>query len=69
MASGSFRELGDAKMVEGGDYTGSMPMFAIFVLSLYSLYLIPYTVYRLFGSGGDSDGVRILGAHCCLLHG
>ncbi|KDD73970.1 hypothetical protein H632_c1688p1, partial [Helicosporidium sp. ATCC 50920] len=33
-----------------------MPMFAIFVLSLYSLYLIPYTVYRLFGSGGDSDG-------------
>lgn len=28
-------------------------MFAIFVLSLYSLYLIPYTLYKLCGSGPD----------------
>ncbi|KAK2079921.1 hypothetical protein QBZ16_002316 [Prototheca wickerhamii] len=31
------------------DHTGSTPMFAIFVLSLYSLYLIPYTIYKLCG--------------------
>lgn len=45
-------------MVEGGDHTGSMPMFAIFLLSLYSLYLIPYTLYKLCGGSGESDEVR-----------
>ena len=38
------------------DHTGSTPMFAIFVLSLYSLYLIPYTIYKL--CGGSSENVR-----------
>lgn len=46
-------------MGEGSDHTGSTPMFAIFILSLYSLYLIPYTLYKLCGSGSD-DKVRVV---------
>lgn len=42
-----------SKMVE---QTGSSPMFAIFVLSLLSLALIPYTIYR-FTSQGDAEDV------------
>ena len=33
---------------------GSSPMFAIFVLTLLSLALFPYTIYR-FCNGGDEE--------------
>lgn len=46
-------------MVEGGDHTGSTPLFAIFIFSFFSLYIIPYTLYRLFGSIEDEERVRI----------
>ena len=35
---------------------GSSPMFAIFVLSLLSLALFPYTIYR-FCNTGDAEEV------------
>jgi hypothetical protein len=30
------------------EHTGSQSLFAIFALSLYSLFLIPYTIYCIF---------------------
>lgn len=41
-----------------GDHQGSSPMFLIFLFSIFSLTLIPYTLYRLCGGGADnSEGV------------
>ena len=45
------------KMVE---QTGSSPLFAIFVLSLLSLALIPYTIYRFTNQGSAEDVVKPL---------
>ena len=36
---------------------GSSPMFAIFVLSLLSLALFPYTIYRFCNAGDAEEGV------------
>ncbi len=33
---------------------GGTPMFAIFVISLLSLFLIPYTIYRLCNADGEA---------------
>lgn len=41
---------------EMAEQTGSSPMFAIFVLSLLSLALIPYTIYH-FTSQSESEDV------------
>ena len=40
------------------EQTGSSPMFAIFVLSLLSLALIPYTIYHFTGQGDAEDVVK-----------
>lgn len=40
------------------EQTGSSPMFAIFVLSLLSLALIPYTIYHLTSQGEAGDVVK-----------
>ena len=37
------------------NHTGSSPMFLIFVFSIYSLVLIPLTLYKLCGGSGDSE--------------
>lgn len=37
---------------------GSSPMFAIFVLSLLSLALFPYTIYRFCNSGEGEEVVK-----------
>ena len=37
---------------------GSSPMFAIFVLSLLSLALFPYTIYRFCNSGDAEEVVK-----------
>lgn len=42
-----------------GEHTGSSPMFLIFVFSLYSLVLIPWSLYKLCGGGGEGEaGVK-----------
>jgi len=40
------------------DASGSTPLFAVFILSLASLVLIPYTLYQLFGGEADEKEVR-----------
>lgn len=45
-------------MAHEGEHTGSTPMFAIFLLSMYSLFLIPYTLWRL-GGGGSDEAERV----------
>jgi translocation protein SEC63 len=45
-------------MGEETNHTGSSPMFLIFVFSIYSLVLIPFTLYKLCGGGsGSEEGV------------
>lgn len=39
------------------DRTGSNPLFSIFLLSLYTLGLLPYTLNRLFGQGASEAEV------------
>lgn len=39
------------------DRTGSNPLFSIFLLSLYTLGLLPYTLNRLFGQGSSEAEV------------
>lgn len=45
-------------MAVEGEHTGSTPMFAIFVLSMYSLVLIPYTLWKL--SGGSEEETEVV---------
>jgi translocation protein SEC63 len=45
-------------MAEQVETTGSTPMFAIFLLSMYSLFLIPITLYKL--SGGSNDEAEVV---------
>ncbi|KAG2485811.1 hypothetical protein HYH03_015521 [Edaphochlamys debaryana] len=40
------------------EHTGSTGLFAIFALSLYSLFIFPYTIYRLCNSGDDQAVVQ-----------
>ncbi|KAG2451784.1 hypothetical protein HYH02_003562 [Chlamydomonas schloesseri] len=40
------------------EHKGSTSLFAIFLLSLYSLFLFPYTIYRLFGGGSEETVVQ-----------
>ena len=37
---------------------GSSPLFAIFFLSIYSLLLIPFTIYRLCSAASSEDVVK-----------
>lgn len=37
---------------------GSSPLFAIFILAIYSLLLIPTTIYRLCSAAGSEDVVK-----------
>jgi len=37
--------------------SGSTPLFAVFLISLLSLFLFPYTLYILFGGGEDETKV------------
>ena len=45
-------------------------MFAIFVLTLLSLALFPYTIYRFCNGGNEEEGVvkpwQVLTAYCVL---
>lgn len=49
---------------------GSSPMFAIFVLTLLSLALFPYTIYRFCNNGDEEEAVvkpwQVLAARCVL---
>lgn len=38
--------------------SGSTPLFAVFLLSIYSIFLIPYTLIKLFGGDGEEGEVR-----------
>jgi len=38
--------------------SGSTPLFAVFLLSIISIFLIPYTLYALFGGEDDDKNVR-----------
>jgi translocation protein SEC63 len=40
--------------------SGSTPLFAVFLISLLSLFLFPYTLYILFGGGEDETKVRLI---------
>lgn len=40
------------------EHKGSTSLFAIFLLSLYSLFLFPYTIYRVFGGGSEETVVQ-----------
>ncbi|KAG2441769.1 hypothetical protein HXX76_003382 [Chlamydomonas incerta] len=40
------------------EHKGSTSLFAIFLLSLYSLFLFPYTIYRVFGGGSEDTVVQ-----------
>lgn len=37
---------------------GSAPLFAIFVLAIYSLFLIPYTIYKLCLAASPDEFVK-----------
>ena len=50
------RQCPSAAMADADD-TGS-PLFSIFLLSMLSLALIPYTVYRLCNAAGGEDVVK-----------
>ena len=50
-------------MGAGEDNTGSTPMFAIFLLSIFSLLLIPYTLYKLCGGGGEDTEASAAANH------
>jgi len=43
--------------MEGDGIGGGTPMFAIFVISLLSLFLIPFTIYRLCNAA-DGEAVK-----------
>lgn len=45
-------------MAENVETHGSTPMFAIFLLSMYSLFLIPITLWRL--SGGEGEDAEVV---------
>lgn len=38
--------------------SGSTPLFAVFLLSIVSIVLVPYTLHRLFGGDEDDNEVR-----------
>lgn len=48
----------------------SSGLFAVFLLSIYSLFLIPYTIYRLCSAGDEvtTQPVVKVRARCCWLH-
>lgn len=57
--------------MEAGQDAGA-PMFAIFVISLMSLFLVPYTIYKLCNlASGEAakpwETVSHLYKSCCLL--
>jgi len=39
--------------------SGSTPLFAVFLLSIVSIFLIPYTFYAVFGSEDNDKDVRV----------
>ena len=54
------------------DTSGSTPLFAVFLISMVSIFLIPYTLYTLFGGDDDETEVRcqtcaanIISLHFC----
>lgn len=40
------------------EQAGSSPLFAVFVLSLFSLFLIPYTIYKLCVAAAPDEVVK-----------
>ena len=44
--------------------SGSTPLFAVFLLSIFSIILIPYTLYAVFG--GEDDKEVGVGETCVL---
>lgn len=46
--------------------SGSLPLFAVFLFSMISLVLVPYTLHKLFSSEQDETEVCI--ADCCNVH-
>jgi len=44
------------KMAE--ESQGNSPLFAVFFLSLYSLFVIPYTIYKLCNAASADDVVK-----------
>lgn len=40
------------------EQAGSSPLFAVFVLSVYSLFLIPYTIYKLCVAAAPDEVVK-----------
>ena len=42
----------------GGESENGAPLFAIFVISLFSLFLVPFTIYKLCKAAGDEEAVK-----------
>ncbi len=40
------------------EQAGSSPLFAVFFLSVFSLFLIPYTIYKLCVAASPEEVVR-----------
>ena len=47
---------------------GSSPLFAVFFLSVYTLFLIPYTIYRGCVAASPEDVVRPWEAVSSVVH-
>jgi translocation protein SEC63 len=41
-----------------GETEGSSPLFVIFILSIYSLFLIPFTIYKLCVAAAPDEVVK-----------
>ena len=41
-----------------GDIDSGTPLFAIFVISLLSLFLVPFTIYKLCNAASNDEAVK-----------
>lgn len=48
--------------------SGSTPLFGVFILSLYSIFIFPYTLTKLFGGEGDATEVGPMIQHLLSFH-
>jgi hypothetical protein len=43
--------------MDGQETSGSTPLFGVFMLSIFSIFIVPYTLSKLFGGDGEDAEV------------